>query len=86
MNIFDLFPFLRGNKPAPANVGRTAQPNYTKAGPGRKHQQGRASDSKSTASLKAGAYGRGLRNHFHRLNAVKCAQRAAKRQDRAKSA
>lgn len=45
---------------------KTRNPSHTKAGPGRRHVQG---DGKRTSAQRsAGAYGRGLRNHFARLN------------------
>lgn len=77
MNILDLFTSLRGSKPAPA-AADNREPSHTKAGPGRKPVTGDGT-SKTAAQKKAGAYGRGLRNHFNRMNATKCAQRAAKR-------
>lgn len=80
MNIKDLFPDLRGTRPAPKPEDRR-EPSHTKAGPGRKHLQGDGKQ-RTTAQKKAGAYGRGLRNHFNRLAAARAAQRAMKHLDR----
>ena len=58
--------------PQPAYRQDTRQPSSTRSGPGRKHKQGALTESKSTTSLKAGAYGRGLRNHINRKNLERC--------------
>lgn len=80
MHIKEVFPNLRGAKDVPPKQD-LREPHNTKTGPGRKHLQG---DGKSQTSKqkKAGAYGRGLRNHFNRITAQKSAQRIAKRKAR----
>ena len=53
------------------------QKHHTKKGPGRRHVQG---DGKKTAKQRAaGAYGRGLKNHFDAKAAAASAERRARR-------
>lgn len=53
------------------------QPTNTKTGPGRRHVQGNG--KKSAKQRAAGAYGRGLKNHFDQKAATASAERRARR-------
>lgn len=74
MNMLNFFSILRGN--ATSKLPQR-QPSYTKSGPGRKHKQG--DGSRTSEQKQAGSFGRGLRNHFARLNHQRLVERRNKR-------
>lgn len=78
MNIVDIFPALRGTG-APKLPPTKREPSHTKAGPGHRHVTGNGKQ-KTAKQKAAGSFGRGLRNHFTRMNAQRTAKRLAREQ------
>lgn len=67
-----------------ADVRGQREVSHTKSGPGRRHADGSGKRSdKTMKQLAAGSYGRGLRNHFERLNRDAIEARRAKAMERA---